>query len=136
MYAFNGRDLLMIEKVFSVTNVWNPGPEESDAPEPGQPFAVPENPDLPPADFVADPPADDTVIDLNGGGIVIRGSGYGHGMGMSQHGARQLAASGQSYGQILKYFYSGVELVSWSGEIVDVPEGDTSSFYEPFVTTR
>jgi len=93
----------------------------------------------PPAgSFIPDRPApvqpayDETDIELNGGGIVIRGSGYGHGMGMSQYGARQLAATGSEYTAILKYFYTGVEVLSWSGEVPELPPGDGSSFYEPF----
>lgn len=36
--------------------------------------------------------------------------GYGHGVGMSQWGANGLAASGASYEEILKYYYSGVNI--------------------------
>lgn len=36
--------------------------------------------------------------------------GYGHGVGMSQYGADYLARQGQKYDQILKHYYSGVEL--------------------------
>lgn len=43
-------------------------------------------------------------------GIIIHGSGYGHGVGMSQWGAKTLADKGFSYEQILTYFYSGVQL--------------------------
>ncbi len=38
--------------------------------------------------------------------------GYGHGVGMSQYGADYLARQGQTYEQILKHYYTGVELVS------------------------
>ncbi|MDQ3023487.1 MAG: SpoIID/LytB domain-containing protein [bacterium] len=48
--------------------------------------------------------------EISEAGIVIHGSGYGHGMGMSQWGAKTLAERGLSYEQILAYFYSGVEL--------------------------
>ncbi len=67
---------------------------------------------------------------------MIRGSGYGHGMGMSQWGARRLAAEGWNYTDILRYFYAGVELIGWSGELPDLPEGDGGSFYEPFTQSR
>ncbi len=36
--------------------------------------------------------------------------GYGHGVGMSQHGANVLAKEGKSYDEILKHYYSGVEI--------------------------
>jgi SpoIID/LytB domain protein len=37
---------------------------------------------------------------------VIKGKGFGHGVGMSQHGAQARAAAGQTYDQILKFYYS------------------------------
>ncbi|WP_180272693.1 SpoIID/LytB domain-containing protein [Konateibacter massiliensis] len=42
----------------------------------------------------------------------ITGGGYGHGVGMSQNGAKIMAAKGYSYDEILKYFYSGVDFES------------------------
>jgi stage II sporulation protein D len=41
---------------------------------------------------------------------VFVGHGCGHGVGMSQHGARILAEEGWTWDQILQYFYTGVEL--------------------------
>jgi stage II sporulation protein D len=46
------------------------------------------------------------------GAFVFVGTGMGHGVGMSQHGARLLAQSGWTYTQILRYFYTGIEIVS------------------------
>lgn len=43
-------------------------------------------------------------------GVEIEGSGWGHGLGMSQYGARGMAEKGYKYQDILKYYYSGVEL--------------------------
>ncbi len=40
-------------------------------------------------------------------GYTIRGGGYGHGVGMSQNGARTMAASGWKYEDILLFFYEG-----------------------------
>ncbi|MBX7221148.1 MAG: SpoIID/LytB domain-containing protein [Blastocatellia bacterium] len=40
----------------------------------------------------------------------IRGRGWGHGVGMCQVGAYGLAVEGYSYDQILKHFYSGVQM--------------------------
>lgn len=42
----------------------------------------------------------------------FRGSGYGHGVGMSQIGARAMALAGESPLSILRYYYSGVEIES------------------------
>lgn len=43
-------------------------------------------------------------------GIRIRGSGNGHGLGMSQWGARGMAAQGYNFQEILKYYYTGVNI--------------------------
>ena len=37
-------------------------------------------------------------------------TGYGHGVGMSQYGANELAKEGKSYEEILKWYYTGVTL--------------------------
>ena len=44
------------------------------------------------------------------GNITITSKGYGHGVGMSQFGAQELAKQGYKYDQILKYYYQGTEL--------------------------
>lgn len=38
------------------------------------------------------------------------GGGWGHGLGMSQWGARQLALNGKSAAEIVKYYYRGIEI--------------------------
>jgi stage II sporulation protein D len=45
------------------------------------------------------------------GKFVFAGSGYGHGVGMSQWGAQGMALSGSSYREILRTFYPGTSLV-------------------------
>jgi stage II sporulation protein D len=40
--------------------------------------------------------------------------GYGHCVGMSQHGAGQLAAAGMSYTDILKTYYTGISIEPYS----------------------
>ena len=52
-----------------------------------------------------------TGISLQGGNIVMQGKGYGHGVGMSQWGARALAEQGKSPQEIIKYFFKDVEIV-------------------------
>jgi stage II sporulation protein D len=47
------------------------------------------------------------------GGYAFVGSGYGHGVGMSQWGARSMALRGQSYRRILATFYPGARLERW-----------------------
>ena len=39
--------------------------------------------------------------------------GYGHGVGMSQNGAKVLAQSGETYDAILAYYYPGCRLEAW-----------------------
>ena len=43
-------------------------------------------------------------------GFVFTGRGWGHGVGMCQFGAYGLARAGLTYDQILKAYYSGIEL--------------------------
>ena len=45
-----------------------------------------------------------------GNTAVFIGRGWGHGVGMSQHGARDMAEAGFDYVQILKYYYTGIEV--------------------------
>ena len=42
--------------------------------------------------------------------LIVKGSGSGHGVGMSQWGAKAMAESGSSFHQILKHYYSGVQI--------------------------
>lgn len=42
--------------------------------------------------------------------LSIMGGGYGHGVGMSQNGANQMAAEGYGYWEILEYFFKDVQL--------------------------
>ncbi|MDR1705363.1 MAG: SpoIID/LytB domain-containing protein [Clostridiales bacterium] len=44
------------------------------------------------------------------GDFVLYGLGSGHGVGMSQHGAQGLAELGWTYDNILKFYYTGVEV--------------------------
>ena len=43
--------------------------------------------------------------------FTIYGGGYGHGVGMSQNGAQGMAKAGKSCAEILRFFYSGCEVV-------------------------
>ena len=42
--------------------------------------------------------------------IIIKNKGYGHGVGMSQYGAQGMAQAGYNYQEILKYYYTGIEI--------------------------
>ena len=43
-------------------------------------------------------------------GYTLTGGGYGHGVGMSQNGAKAMGEQGADYGQILSMFYPGCEV--------------------------
>ncbi|WP_261800425.1 SpoIID/LytB domain-containing protein [Paenibacillus sp. PAMC21692] len=43
-------------------------------------------------------------------GFAISGTGYGHGVGLSQYGAYSLATQGYDYEYILQYYYKGITL--------------------------
>jgi len=43
-------------------------------------------------------------------GLIVFGKGSGHGVGMSQWGAKYMASKGQKAEKILKHFYSGVQI--------------------------
>ncbi|MCL6561143.1 MAG: SpoIID/LytB domain-containing protein, partial [Firmicutes bacterium] len=48
-------------------------------------------------------------------GVTVKGSGWGHGLGMSQWGAQGMAKAGYNYQDILKYYYTGIKLVPGYG---------------------
>ena len=51
---------------------------------------------------------------------VIKGAGYGHGIGMSQYGAYGYAKKGTGYKAIVKHYYSGTEVGSTGSKTVRV----------------
>ncbi|HWH43355.1 MAG TPA: SpoIID/LytB domain-containing protein [Thermoleophilaceae bacterium] len=51
---------------------------------------------------------------------VIRGAGFGHGIGMSQFGAKGLADNGRNYKQIVTHYYQGTDVTSAGSRTVRV----------------
>jgi stage II sporulation protein D len=51
-----------------------------------------------------------TDVSVRGGTVVIRGRGYGHGVGLCQMGALGRAKNGMNYKDILRAYYSGIEI--------------------------
>ncbi len=49
-------------------------------------------------------------VETVSGDVVFYGSGTGHGVGMSQTGAKALAEKGMNYIDILNYYYTGIEV--------------------------
>ncbi|MFR3156278.1 MAG: stage II sporulation protein D [Christensenellales bacterium] len=53
----------------------------------------------------------DFTVSENGSNIVFTTKGWGHGVGMSQYGANEMAKAGYNYSQILKHYYTGITIV-------------------------
>jgi stage II sporulation protein D len=52
-------------------------------------------------------------IERKGDAFVFTGLGWGHGVGMCQWGAKEMAEKGRSYEEILKFFYPGTDVEQW-----------------------
>lgn len=52
----------------------------------------------------------DFSLKKEGSDIIIKTTGYGHGVGMSQYGALGMAKEGYTYDEILKYYYLGTTI--------------------------
>lgn len=61
---------------------------------------------LPSAYFVLTPVMEGDIIT----GYILNGGGYGHGVGMSQNAAKNMANYGYTSGQILTFFYEGCQI--------------------------
>lgn len=53
-------------------------------------------------------------VENNGSKIMLKGRGYGHGVGLCQIGAMEMASQGYTYSEILHYYYSGVHIIDLS----------------------
>ena len=51
-------------------------------------------------------------ISVDGENVKFKVIGYGHGVGMSQTGADSMAKEGKNYEEIIKHYYTGVEIVN------------------------
>ena len=52
--------------------------------------------------------ASTAAVTASGSSFTFKGGGWGHGIGMSQYGARGMASGGATHTQILQHYYSGV----------------------------
>ena len=52
----------------------------------------------------------DFDIEINDDEVSITTRGYGHGVGLSQYGANAMAKKGYKYDEILKYYYTGIDI--------------------------
>jgi stage II sporulation protein D len=60
--------------------------------------------------LITTPAHADPAVSARAGSFTIRGSGWGHGWGMSQYGAYGAARKGLSWKQILAFYYRGTQL--------------------------
>jgi len=51
-----------------------------------------------------------TELKVSGGRLIAAGKGFGHGVGMSQWGAKVMAENGKSAEEIINYFYKDVKI--------------------------
>ncbi|MBQ6811970.1 MAG: SpoIID/LytB domain-containing protein, partial [Agathobacter sp.] len=58
--------------------------------------------------FTMIPSACFEVVEQSGDKVVLRGGGFGHGIGMSQYGAKGMAEAGYRYKDIISYYYENV----------------------------
>ncbi|WP_409290638.1 SpoIID/LytB domain-containing protein [Peribacillus sp. SCS-37] len=63
-----------------------------------------------------------TTQDSTGDKFTITGAGYGHGVGMSQYGAKKAGDQGVTYDKILSFYYKGTTLLT-----AYTPAGQTGS---------
>jgi stage II sporulation protein D len=53
-----------------------------------------------------------------GDSVILKGKGYGHGVGLCQEGAMEMAKAGKNYRQILDYYYSDVILADIKNAVI------------------
>lgn len=49
-------------------------------------------------------------VSLQGQNVVLRGKGFGHGVGMSQEGAMNMARQGKNYDEIIRFYYPDIQI--------------------------
>lgn len=61
-------------------------------------------------------PSTNFEIKVDGDSVIFEGRGYGHGVGLCQWSALQMAAEGKTYREILSFFYPGTEIRHYEGK--------------------
>ncbi len=136
MYAFDGSSLMQCNREMHLLSGWM---DTADT------IRLPDSPEAGAPPVAAEPLPEVQVVNSRmartelSSGFMIRGDGYGHGIGMSQWGARKLAEDGMDFQAILRHFYYGIDIVSWDNAPLmpgEQPETDEmwgdSEFYEAF----
>ena len=58
----------------------------------------------------------------NNSSIILKGRGYGHGVGLCQEGAMAMASQGFRFNQIIDFYYSGVMITDIKNAVILPPE--------------
>lgn len=58
-------------------------------------------------------PSTDFILRLDDGSVDFEGRGYGHGVGLCQWSALEMALEGKDYREVLSFFYPGAEITSY-----------------------
>lgn len=53
-------------------------------------------------------------LETQGGKLIFYVTGFGHGVGMSQYGANEMAREGATWQEIIRHYYSGVEIGTYA----------------------
>ncbi|MDA8169738.1 MAG: SpoIID/LytB domain-containing protein [Nitrospiraceae bacterium] len=64
-------------------------------------------------------PSTQFKLDFSDGIVSLEGSGYGHGVGLCQWSALEMAREGKNYKEILSYFYPGTQLVKYGSQLTE-----------------
>ena len=56
------------------------------------------------------------TVTADAANVTFSVTGYGHGVGMSQYGANALAREGKSFEEILKWYYTGIDVAPYTPE--------------------
>lgn len=72
-------------------------------------------------------PSTDFNVSIHKGTATIKGKGFGHGVGLSQWSALEMALDGKTYREILEHFYPGAQLTSERNASVEVPADPPTS---------
>lgn len=52
-------------------------------------------------------------VSVSGNNVILKGKGYGHGVGLCQEGAIEMARQGKKYKEIINFYYTNVNIVEW-----------------------
>jgi len=59
------------------------------------------------------------LVDLKGDSLILKGRGYGHGVGLCQEGAMEMAVRGFNYKQIINFYYKGVIISDIKNAVIE-----------------